>query len=83
MTVKTFWVCDGCDDNLLWNAGMATDWKVVSVTLEGFRGYPTAAAADPEVSTYHLCPSCSRQFWKDAHPRQWPRAAVAVPEKAA
>lgn len=77
MTVKTIWVCDGCDLEKVVTA--TNDWKSVAIIAEGFRGYPTCAPDDPHQLGYDLCPDCARRVWDAIHPRTWPRVVKAAP----
>lgn len=76
MTARTVWTCDGCDEEKdIRLDGRTGDWKEVSLTFEGFAGYPTCASAPMVVYRRHLCPSCAKQYWERADPANWPRVA--------
>lgn len=76
MGEKIVWTCDGCDEERVMN-GTPTDWRKISVTFRGFKGYPVGDYADGDTH-YNLCPHCQRALWEKGRPTNWPRAARAV-----
>ena len=79
MTVKTTWVCDGCDKEVSAKGGAPGDWKRITVTLDGFHGHPVPADYNCS-ATYELCPRCLVHLRSASSPRQWPRE---TPQQAA
>lgn len=80
MACKTVWTCDGCDKDAVMapDSTSGNDWKRITVTLDGFRGYPVGQHANAEHS-YELCPSCQSRLADAANPRQWAHLAPASP----
>lgn len=77
MSSRVIITCDGCGDERVRNASVGTDWKQVTISLSGFKGYPTCASMDPDESEYDLCPQCARRLWLEARPLSWARATPA------
>lgn len=74
MSERTVWTCDGCDKEIVVTANQVHDWRKVTVTLEGFDGYPIHQGADDE-RHFHMCAPCRKRLYERANPRFWPRAA--------
>lgn len=73
MSERTIWTCDGCGDELVVSpAPHKGDWRRITVTLDGFVGYPVGSHADGSRS-YELCPKCQQRLFDEATPRKWPR----------
>lgn len=76
MTVKVVWICDGCgDDKVICNENYG-DWRYITVTLEGFEGYPISEKANGSRG-FNLCPSCQRHLYDSSIPTLWPRPTKA------
>lgn len=82
MTEKITWICDGCDSEIVVSSKRGdplkvTDWKQITITIEGFSGYPVPEDVNGE-RNYELCPSCQRQVSATFFPRLWARVAPAT-----
>lgn len=74
MSTRVEWTCDGCGQTKMVQPTRERpdDWHVISVTLEGFAGYPVSEQANGR-ETFDLCASCQRSLVSKSNPRQWPR----------
>jgi hypothetical protein len=77
MATKLIWTCDGCGDSVTMSqsSSIGSDWKRISVKLDGFKGYPVSAEHNAE-QFYELCPACQRHLITQASPRSWPRSST-------
>lgn len=71
--IKTVWTCDGCGTEVVVGE-RGTDWKRITVTVDGFKGYPVGDTFNG-AKVYELCPGCQRTLSDHVNPRQWPRPA--------
>lgn len=80
MGQRIIWDCDGCTRSKDMTRPHVGDWKEISVTVDGFKGYPVS---DHLNGSYHLilCPDCQIAFAERAFPHRWPRSAEADGEK--
>lgn len=77
MSIVVTWKCDGCDDELVvkdarGEASNLRDWKRITVTIEGFKGYPVPEDVNGP-REYELCPDCQRRVSGSFFPRLWAR----------
>ncbi len=79
MAIRVTWSCDGCGEDADATNSRPSNWQKITVTLDGFSGYPVGDYANGERS-YELCPSCQKQLKDNSNPRAWPRAKDAQPE---
>lgn len=80
MTVKSQYICDGCDEARLRGDGdgKPEDWARVNIRVEGLNeGYPGAGKWANGDKTYDLCPHCQRRLADSVRPNAWPRAEKA------
>lgn len=80
MSVKTIWQCDGCEKEIVMK-GQPSDWRKITVMLDGFRGYPVSEHSNGRWD-YELCPACQRHLNESAKPTSWPRVIEAKGEPA-
>ncbi|WMT88243.1 hypothetical protein NO932_06440 [Pelagibacterium sp. 26DY04] len=81
MAKKLTWICDGCGTEKIVRDGRTEDWHTITVTLEGFRGYPVTDHGN-WTKEFELCPNCQRYLHEMANPLMWPRESIALVDEA-
>lgn len=79
MSERLVWTCDGCGQEKV-VSNSKSDWRRISVTFEGFEGYPVGSHADGRTS-YELCPACQHRLHEVGRPRNWVRSEPAALNK--
>ena len=77
MGTRTFWICDGCDEQIVAPTS-GSDWKMLLVDITGSKGYPLCGAIDGP-HNWLLCPDCQRRLADAVTPTSWARAPKPAP----